>query len=75
MHNKTISELTVGELQSLIKKTVQESVAEVLMEFSIAAELDAALTYEAEMNECVRAFMQDRPASMLDYETALELDD
>lgn len=46
-----IADLTVSELQELIRKTVQEAVAEVIIEFSIAAEVDARLSYEAELME------------------------
>lgn len=50
-----ISELTVSQLQALIRRTVQEAVAEVIIEFSMAAEMDAQLTYEAEMADYLRA--------------------
>jgi hypothetical protein len=70
-----ISDLTVGELQSLIKKTVQEAMAEVLIEFTIAAELDAEVTYRAEMADCLRSHLQDKPFGFLEFEDALELDD
>jgi|GEM_PF-3069627 len=50
-----ISELTVSQLQTLIRRTVQEAVAEVIIEFSMAAEMDAQLTYEAEMADYLRA--------------------
>ena len=53
-----ISELTVSQLQHLIRKTVQEAVAEVIIEFSVAAEMDAQITYEAEMAEYLRSIMQ-----------------
>lgn len=53
-----ISELTVSQLKHLIRKTVQEAVAEVIIEFSVAAEMDAQITYEAEMAEYLRSIMQ-----------------
>ncbi len=46
-----VSDLTVDQLQRLIKKTVQESVAEVMLEFLITAQLEADMTQEAEMVE------------------------
>ena len=49
-----IADLTVSQLQTLIRKTVQEAVAEVLIEFSIAAEEDARITQEAEMLDYLR---------------------
>ena len=58
MDNRKISELTVTELQDLIKKTVQKSVAEVMIEFVMVADIEAQLEYEAEMNDLVRAEMQ-----------------
>ena len=53
-----ISELTVSQLKHLIRKTVQEAVAEVIIEFSVAAEMDAQITYEAEMAEYLRSIIQ-----------------
>ena len=49
-----IADLTVSQLQQLIRQTVQEAVAEVLIEFSIAAEADAHITEEAEMLDYLR---------------------
>jgi len=58
MDNRKISELTVDELQDLIKKTVQKSVAEVMIEFVMVADIEAQLEYEAEINDLVRSEMQ-----------------
>lgn len=58
MDNRKISELTVTELQDLIKTTVQKSVAEVMIEFVMVADIEAQLEYEATMNDLVRAEMQ-----------------
>jgi Asp-tRNA(Asn)/Glu-tRNA(Gln) amidotransferase B subunit len=55
-----IADLTVSQLQQLIRQTVQEAVAEVLIEFSIAAEADARITEEAEMLDYLRTL---QPAS------------
>lgn len=58
MDNRKLSELTVDELQDIIKETVQKSVAEVMIEFAIVADLEAQIAYEAEMNDLVRNGMQ-----------------
>jgi|GEM_PF-1602349 len=49
-----IADLTVSQLQELIRQTVHEAVAEVLIEFSIAAEADARITEEADMMDYLR---------------------
>ncbi len=72
---RRIADLTVEQLQSLIKQTVQQAVAEVLIEFSIAAEIDADITYQAEMTDYLRAAFQDRPLSIQEMESAADLDD
>jgi hypothetical protein len=56
-----ISDLTVSQLQELIRQTVQEAVAEVLIEFSIAAEADARITEEAEMMDYLRTLQTPAP--------------
>jgi len=58
MDNRKISDLTVDELQHLIKKTVQKSVAEVMIEFVMVADLEAQVAYEAEMTDIVRNELQ-----------------
>lgn len=58
MDNRKISELTVSELQDLIKTTVQKSVAEVMIEFAMVADIEAQIAYEAEMNDLLRHEMQ-----------------
>jgi len=58
MDNRKISELTVSELQELITTTVQKSVAEVMIEFVMVADLEAQIAYEAEMNDLVRSELQ-----------------
>jgi hypothetical protein len=55
MKDPKISELTVSQLQTLIRETVQEAVAEVMIEFNAAAEMEARLTYEAELTDYLRA--------------------
>jgi len=58
MDNRKVYELTVSELQELIKSTVQKSVAEVMIEFAIVADLEEQIAYEAEMNDLLRHEMQ-----------------
>jgi hypothetical protein len=58
MDNRKISDLTVAELQNLIKETVQKSVAEVMIEFALMADIDEQIAFEAEMNELVRSELQ-----------------
>lgn len=57
-HDPKISELTVSQLQQLIRATVQEAVAEVIIEFSAAAAAEEQLRYEAEVTDFLRQTMQ-----------------
>ena len=57
-----VAEMSVGQLRELIRTTVQEAMAEVLLEFSLAAEYDAQIVYEAEMNDLLRASLHDQLA-------------
>ena len=61
MSEPKISDLTVSQLQKLIRETVQEAVAEVMIEFSIAAEMDEQVAYEAELNDYLRNSMKGLP--------------
>lgn len=67
-----VSDLTVEQLQRLIKKTVQESVAEVMLEFLITAQLEADMTQEAEM---VEAAVGSRKAKRKRDSQSFKLDD
>ena len=58
MDKRAIAELTVSELEDLIKRTVKDSVAEVMLEFVIEADVEAQMVYEAEMNDMLRNEMQ-----------------
>jgi hypothetical protein len=58
MDDPKISELTVSQLQQLIRETVQEAVAEVIIEFNAIAEAEEQLRLEAEMTDYLRATMQ-----------------
>lgn len=73
MNDPKISELTVSQLQRLIRQTVQEAVAEVIIEFSAAAEVEAQLEYEAEMNQYIKQTIQGLP--LMDTMGAVKLDD
>ncbi len=53
-----VADLSVLELQRLIRETVQEAVAEVIVEFSVAVEAEEKLRYEAEMADILRSSMQ-----------------
>ena len=58
MDKRAIAELTVSELEELIKRTVKNSVAEVMIEFAIEADVEAQMVYEAEINDMLRNEMQ-----------------
>lgn len=70
-NNPKISDLTVSELQQLIRETVQEAVAEVIIEFSMAAEAEERLQYEADMTDYLRTSLQGLPVPM----GAVKIDD
>ena len=58
MDNRAIAELTVNELEELIKRTVKDSVAEVMLEFAMEADVEAQMVYEAEINDMLRGEMK-----------------
>jgi len=58
MDKRAIAELTVSELEELIKRTVKVSVAEVMIEFALEADVEAQMVYEAEINDMLRHEMQ-----------------
>ena len=58
MDDRKITELTVGELENIIKRTVKNSVAEVMIEFAMEADIEAQIAYEAELNDMLRNEMQ-----------------
>ncbi len=58
MDNRAIAELTVSELEELIKRTVKDSVAEVMLEFAMEADVEAQMVYEAEINDMLRGEMK-----------------
>ena len=61
MEEQKISELTVSELKQLIRETVQEAVAEVMIEFHAVAEAEEQLRFEAEMTDYLRSTLQRIP--------------
>ena len=58
MKDLKVSDLSVSQLQQLIRETVQEAVAEVLIEFNAIAEAEEQLRVEAELAEFMRTSMQ-----------------
>lgn len=58
MDDRKITELTVDELEALIKRNVKKSVAEVMIEFAMEADIEAQIAYEAELNEMLRSEMR-----------------
>ena len=58
MDKRAIAELTVSELEDLIKRTVKNSVAEVMLEFAMEADVEAQMVYDAEINDMLRNEMQ-----------------
>jgi hypothetical protein len=58
MDDRRITDLTVGELEEIIKRTVKKSVAEVMIEFAMEADIEAQIAYEAELNDMLRNEMQ-----------------
>jgi hypothetical protein len=58
MDNRRISELTVSELEEIIRRTVKNSVAEVMLEFAMEVDVEAQVAYEAEINDMLRQEMQ-----------------
>lgn len=58
MNDLKISDLTVSQLQHIIRETVQEAVAEVLIEFNAVAQAEEQIRLEAELAEYLRSTMQ-----------------
>ena len=58
MDNRRISELTVSELEEIIRRTVKNSVAEVMLEFAMEVDVEAQVAYEAEINDMLRQEMR-----------------
>jgi len=76
MDNRSIAELTVLELEELIRRTVKNSVAEVMLEFALEADVEAQIAYEAEINDMLRQEIQSgRPIGELELAGASHVDD
>jgi L-aminopeptidase/D-esterase-like protein len=58
MKDQKITDLTVSQLQQIIRETVQEAVAEVLIEFNALAQAEEDIRLEAELAEYLRNNMQ-----------------
>ena len=58
MDNRPIATLTVSELEEIIGRAVKKSVAEVMIEFAMEADVEAQVVYQAEMNAMLRQEMQ-----------------
>lgn len=58
MDKRAIAEMTIGELEELIKRAVKDSVAEVMLDFAMEADVEASVVYEAEINDMLRAELQ-----------------
>lgn len=69
-----VTDLTVDQLQRLIKKTVQESVAEVMLEFLMTAQIEGEIALEAELVEAVHGARQRKAKRKRDTQS-LKLDD
>ena len=61
MKDLKVSDLTVSQLQQLIRETVQEAVAEVFIEFNAVAQAEEQMLLEAELAEYMRSNMQSQP--------------
>lgn len=61
MNDPKLSELTVSELKKLIRETVQEAVAEVVIEINAIAKAEDELIAEAEMVEYLKSSLQGLP--------------
>ena len=58
MDERKIAELSVGEFEEVIGRAVKKSVAEVMIEFALEADVEAQVAYEAEINDMLRHEMQ-----------------
>ena len=76
MDKRAIGELTVTELEEIIRRTVKTSVAEVMLEFALEADVEAQAAYEAEINEMLRHELQScNTAGQLALSAAGKVDD
>ena len=55
MGKHNIADLTIAEFHKLVRQVVQEAMAEVMVEFSVAMERDANLAAQAEITDWLRS--------------------
>ena len=55
MGKHNIADLTIEEFKKLIRQVVQEAMAEVMVEFSVAMAQDANLAVQAEITDWLRS--------------------
>jgi ferredoxin-fold anticodon binding domain-containing protein len=72
---RSIRELTEEELRQIIRETVQESMAEVLMEFAMAADIDREILQQAEMADYLRIALAKGADRATDFVQHPETDD
>lgn len=70
MDKRSVAELTVPELEELIRRAVKNSLAEVMVEFALEADVEAQIAYEAEINDLLRHELQ-TGGKAVDLELAL----
>lgn len=58
MDKRSVAELTLLELEELIRRAVKNSLAEVMVEFALEADVEAQIAYEAEINDLLRHELQ-----------------
>ena len=76
MDKRAIGELTVTELEDLIRRTVKNSVAEAMLDFALEADLEMQVAYEAEINDLLRGELQGcNTADELVHSAADKVDD
>ncbi len=75
MDDRHIAELTVDELEELIRKSVRHSVAEVMLEFALEADVEAQVVYQAEINDMLRQELRGAGGALAFDLAAAESDD
>ncbi len=72
MDELKITDLTLSELKAIIKETVQEALAEVLIEINTIAEAEADIMAEAEITEFLKTSLQRLPIKNLGHPPHLD---
>lgn len=79
--HQTIADLTVEQLESLIRRTVQSALMDMLSEMAVTAQIEAEITEQAELTDYLRHSLRQTLAGdlgSLPFEEqlpAVELDD